>query len=216
MKIIRSDRRTLAIIIESDGSLTVRAPLRLSQLEIDRFLATKQRWIQSKQTIAFSQVPPPHNFETGESFPFLGNDHLLNLADNPSQPLELKDFFLLDRRLKNRGCEIFTRWYRDQARRIFGERLAHFTHLHKMGYNKLRISSAKTRWGSCSNRKTISLTWRLVMAPLPVVDYLILHELTHLEIPNHSQQFWARVAQFCPDYRLHRKWLKDNGARLAL
>lgn len=216
MRIIRSDRRTLAIIIESDGSLTVRSPVHLSQPEIDRFLTEKKLWIQSKQSQAINRALPVHNFETGESFSFLGNDYLLKLVDDPKQPLELKDIFLLDRRLKGQGREIFSRWYRNQARAIFSERLAHYSALHRMSYNKLRISSAKTRWGSCSAHRTISMTWRLVMAPLPVVDYVIFHELVHLEIPNHSSRFWSRLAQFNPDYLEHRKWLKDNGARLIL
>lgn len=217
MKIIRSNRRTLALIIETDGSLTVRAPHRLSQQEIDQFLAEKQAWIQEKQQLAAKHALPAHQFDSSDRFAYLGTEYGLRLVDNPTHPLSLIDgSFLLDRRKTGRAREIFTSWYRAQARSVFTERLSFQTNKHAFKYAKLRISSARTRWGSCSSLKTITLTWRLVMAPLPIVDYVIIHELAHLEFPNHSRQFWERVEQLCPEYRLHRRWLKDNGARLTL
>lgn len=216
MKIIRTNRRTLAIIVENDGSLTVRAPLHLHQQEIDRFLAAKKVWIQTKQLEAARLSLPIRKYESGEYFLFLGKLYPLDLVDGQDLPLSLNGSFRLDRRFQTQGREVFSRWYRDQARKIFDKRLAYFAQLHQLDYNRLRITSAKTRWGSCSSRKTISLAWRLVMAPPEVADYVILHELAHLEHANHSMHFWARLAQLCPDYKLHRKWLKENGSRLTL
>jgi predicted metal-dependent hydrolase len=78
----------------------------------------------------------------------------------------------------------------------------------------VRISSARTRWGSCSSRGSLSFTWRLVMAPVEVVDYVIVHELAHLRVHNHSPEFWKEVARLMPDYAQRKQWLKDNGRLL--
>ena len=80
----------------------------------------------------------------------------------------------------------------------------------------MKITDARTRWGSCSTRGSLNFSWRLVMAPPAVIDYVILHELAHLKIHNHSSNFWSRVAQLVPDYREHKKWLEQNGHLLAI
>ncbi len=79
---------------------------------------------------------------------------------------------------------------------------------HGFSPSKVRISSARTRWGSCSTKGTISLTWRLVMLPMPLIEYVILHELTHLKHHNHNAQFWAALQTILPDYALRRKQLR--------
>lgn len=84
----------------------------------------------------------------------------------------------------------------------------------KNKFQQLRISSANTRWGSCSGRGTISLNWRLIVAPPGVLDYVIVHELLHFVEPNHSANFWRGVERVIPDYKRDRQWLKDNGNRL--
>ena len=83
-------------------------------------------------------------------------------------------------------------------------------------YAKIRISNARTRWGSCGFNANLSFSWRLVMAPLPVIDYVVAHELAHLMHKNHSQRFWAAVRALFPDYEVHKKWLKLNGHLLVL
>jgi predicted metal-dependent hydrolase len=83
-------------------------------------------------------------------------------------------------------------------------------------YEKIRITSAQTRWGSCSPKGTLSFTWRLVMAPLEVIDYVVIHELAHLRVKNHSKTFWAEVESMLPDYTRHVAWLRKNGKFLTL
>ena len=96
------------------------------------------------------------------------------------------------------------------------ERVEFFAHAQGFKVKKIRISSARTRWGSCSAKGTLSFTWRLVMAPPDVIDYVVVHELCHLKELNHSKAFWAQVEAILPDYKTRRKWLKDNGAKLHL
>ena len=112
---------------------------------------------------------------------------------------------------QGQAAQLFEQWYRQQARTVFTERVELYAQKYGFEYAKIRISSARTRWGSCSSKGTLSFTWRLVMAPLEIVDYVVVHELSHLREHNHSKAFWAQVAAILPDYKSRRKWLKVNG-----
>lgn len=217
--LIRSRRRTLALIIELDGSLTVRAPMRMTQTAIQDFLRQKADWIHKAQTKAKARadVRPSHHFQTGELFPYLGQFHSLTVI--PTQRLALKfseKGFSLSQSAQPRAREYFEAWYKEQARAYLQTRVDHFASLHQLTHHGLRITSARTRWGSCSHTGNLSFTWRLVMAPPEVVDYVILHELAHTVHHNHSPKFWNLVASLMPDYKNHVRWLKHNGHSLNL
>ncbi|MCX6733212.1 MAG: M48 family metallopeptidase [Candidatus Peregrinibacteria bacterium] len=101
------------------------------------------------------------------------------------------------------------------AKLHFVKRLTEISTTYNISYNMMRISSAKTRWGSCSRKRNINLNWRLIFAPPEVLDYVITHELSHLTHMNHSKAFWAHVERMMPDYKTHRTWLKKNGRVLS-
>lgn len=106
--------------------------------------------------------------------------------------------------------------YIEAAKEYFPKRAAHFAPLTGGTYNRITIRDQKTRWGSCSARGTLSFNWRLMLAPPAVLDYVVVHELCHLTHMDHSKAFWALAESACPDYRSHRKWLKDHGQTLVL
>ena len=106
--------------------------------------------------------------------------------------------------------------YIEAAREYFPKRVAYFLRLTGGSYERITIRDQKTRWGSCSAKGTLSFNWRLMLAPPAVLDYVVVHELCHLTHMDHSAAFWALVEQVCPDYRTHRKWLKDHGQELVL
>ncbi|MCE7860862.1 MAG: M48 family peptidase [Chloroflexi bacterium CFX2] len=178
---IRAKRRTIALIVERDGSLTVRAPKRATLRDIHNFIEEKKDWIlRSREKLKAIDEIPKKNFADGERFPFLGQDYELRLVP-PQRP-----------------------------------RVNHFSALHGFFPRRVRVNSAKTRWGSCAADGTINFTWRLVMAPPEVIDYVVLHELAHLKIKNHSPRFWKLVESLCPDFKRLRKWLRENGEKLNL
>lgn len=107
-------------------------------------------------------------------------------------------------------------WYRSQAHVRFPPRVAHWAALTGRGPRSLRLGDPKTRWGSCSPRGAVSLSWRLVLAPEEVLDYLIVHELCHMAHPDHSEAFWNHVGAFLPDYARQREWLRHNGTALRI
>ena len=106
--------------------------------------------------------------------------------------------------------------YIEAAREYFPKRVAYFLPLTGGSYERITIRDQKTRWGSCSAKGTLSFNWRLMLAPPAVLDYVVVHELCHLTHMDHSAAFWALVEQVCPDYRTHRKWLKEHGQELVL
>ena len=168
-QLVRSRRRSLALIVTNEAKLVIRAPLKMPAEEIERFIGQKKRWIERQ---------------------------MARLADRP-RPLVLTE-------------EEREGWRRVAREKII-ERCNYFSEL--TGYRPVlvKINSARKRWGSCGVKGTINFSWRLALAPLPVIDYVVVHELAHLVERNHSARFWRRVAQVIPDHQLHRRWLRQNG-----
>lgn len=104
--------------------------------------------------------------------------------------------------------------YRAQAAEIFARKAAYYAARMGVTYQRIAIRDQKTRWGSCSSRGNLNFNWRLVLAPVPVLDYVVIHELAHRREMNHSPRFWSIVAEMMPDYQMHRKWLRDHGDSL--
>lgn len=218
-QIIHSRRKTFALIIEPDGSLTVRAPLRASQAQIERLVHEKADWIKTKQNWVRSQPakPGPKTYTAGELFYYLGEKIPLEIVPASSPALRLEDGrFQLARRSLSHASDVFAGWYRRQARQVIGERLAMRAGELGLVYGGPRITSAQMRWGSCGPKGTLNFSWRLVMAPPQVIDYVIVHELAHLTIRDHSRRFWEQVARWAPDYKQQVAWLKANGLLLNL
>jgi predicted metal-dependent hydrolase len=137
-------------------------------------------------------------------FWYLGEQYELELVPSRKPVLVLDGAFKLSSQALPRAKEIFTNWYRQQARQVIGERVKLHANRLGLGYNQVRISGARRRWGSCSSKKNLSFTWRLVMVPLPAVDYVVVHELCHLLEPNHSRAFWEQVEAALPGYKEQR------------
>jgi predicted metal-dependent hydrolase len=217
-QLIRARRKTIALIVQADGTLTVRAPLRASLRQIQAIVDEKAGWIRARQEQARAAYTPAaaHRYVDGEAFWFLGTEYPLKLVDRTRKPLDLDGAFLLARSTVPRAPDVFKDWYRDQALAYISKTAGEYAARGGFHYQKIRITSAQTRWGSCSSTGTLSFTWRLIMAPRAVVDYVIVHELVHTVEHNHAKTFWDRVAAIVPDYKAKVAWLKVNGRRLAL
>ena len=212
-RLIRSRRKTIALIIQRDGTLTVRAPLRMAEAHIREFVESHADWIARSQAKVRAAAPPPaKQYAEGETFLYLGKAYPLTFV--PAQRPALKfdgSAFRLARSAQPKAEQAFVHWYKVQAAMLLLERVLLLSQKHGFHYQKIRISSARTRWGSCSSKGTLSFTYRLVMAPPEVVDYVVVHELVHTKIKNHSKTFWNRVRELMPEYKQHMAWLKKNG-----
>lgn len=215
-KIIRTNRKTIAIIVEKNGSLTVRAPKNTPTAFIEQFISGHSAWIQKTRAKILQRQIPVHQYRDGEIFNFLGFGYSLKLVDGQKPALIFSNAFLLSSKHQPNAHQILKTWYQENARRVITDRVGKLSSTLGYHYSGLRITSAQTRWGSCSSRKTLSFSFRLVMAPLDVIDSVILHELVHLDIPNHSAAFYQRLEKVSPDYRNYRQWLNENGSQLNL
>ena len=212
-KIVRSKRKTIALIVQPNGELLVRAPQRATQRQINAMLEKHAEWIAKKQAEVKARpvVNPPRQLVAGEKFFFLGQQYSLEIVNLTKPALRLNGNFQLSKSVQGEAKAHFEKWYKKEARHIFNERVAFYAEKHGFDVKQVKLSSARTRWGSCSSKGYINLTWRLVMAPLEIIDYVVVHELCHLREANHSSAFWAQVAAIVPDYKSRRKWLKENG-----
>jgi hypothetical protein len=216
--IIRSRRKTIAVEITKEGGVLVRAPLKLARREVLAFVHQNSNWIARKlaQSRALQEERTPRRFLEGESFPFLGEQHRLRLIDGGDYLRKENGEFLLGSDLSSRAEGLFRTWYRARARETLEDRVTHFALRMGLACQSVRITDAKERWGSCSAAGNLNFAWRLVMAPPGVIDYVIVHELTHLVEMNHSRRFWERLGRILPDYRHRRRWLKENEHLLTL
>lgn len=216
-KIIRSKRRTLALEISRDSSLIVRAPKKASLEYIEEIIQKKRRWIQRKQRIARDKYKSfaPKEFIDGEEFLYLGNTYRLSIIEKDDPPLILDREFQISKRCLADAREVFIDWYKKEAYKKFRERLTWRSDLAGLKFNKFNITNAKTRWGSCSSKGNLYFSWRLIMAPLFVLDYMIAHELAHIPEKNHSAGFWNKLKLIYPEYLEGQKWLKDHSHLIA-
>ncbi|MFC1645761.1 M48 family metallopeptidase [Candidatus Omnitrophota bacterium] len=211
-KIIRSRRRTLGLEITRDAQLIIRAPERASLGYIKNIIQKKRSWIEQKQKTASNRYKRliPKEFVNGEGFLFLGETYRLSIEDIEYPPLTLGKEFRLSRQYLCEAKKVFIEWYRKEAYKKIEERLNWHSYLSGLKYSKFNITGARKRWGSCSAKGNLYFSWRLIMAPLGVIDYVVVHELAHLEERNHSRNFWDKVKTLMPDYKKYRHWLKDN------
>jgi len=217
-QIIRSNRKTFSLEIKPDGRLVVRAPNNATDAQIQSLVAGKASWIRKTQARLARQYADlkPKTFTSGETFWYLGEQYPLHLTDRQRPPLELDGAFLLSRAAQSRAREVFIEWYREETRAITQRLIKDYAKRYGFHVRQVRITSARTRWGSCSSKLTLNFTYRLCMAPLPVVNYVVVHELVHLRFHNHSKAFWEAVAEIDPEYKKHRAWLKGHGPHLTL
>jgi predicted metal-dependent hydrolase len=209
-------KRTISLRITPDGGIIIRAPYRTPREEIDSFFQAKNDWVQ-KKLMERQSLPRedtrPKQFCSGEKFLYLGEWYPLEIQSRNGRktPLTLLwSRFILDEERADEARTLFVKWYREEAKRLFTDRVNHYSKKLDLFAKSIGITGARCRYGSCSPVNDLSFTWRLVMAPLAIIDYVIVHELIHVEIKNHSSRFWESVASVIPDYKARRNWLRNN------
>ena len=211
-ELVRSRRKTIALVVQPDGRLVVRAPLRTNRNLIEAFVASKADWIEKSRhkQHAKRKTLPQRRFMEGEHFWYLGQQYQLRMVQKQRSALQFDLAFTLAENALPQARKHFEGWYREQARLYLTERVQYYAQIFNFKYRQVKITSARTRWGSCSSCGTLSFSWRLIMAPPEIIDYVVLHELAHTLQPNHSQQFWVLVQSLLPDYVDKRRWLKQH------
>jgi len=216
-KIIRSKRKTIALVLTHDSTLVIRAPLKTPVDYLENLVNKKRDWIRAKlQEIQNKPKPKAKEFVNGESFFYLGKSYRLKILDGISVDIELKDNLLLSLEKVPYARDVVIKWYKSVAEKKIKERCEWYSRLTGYKPHSIKITDAQKRWGSSGPKGTVNFSWRLIMAPLEIIDYVIVHELVHLEQRDHSRFFWNKVKSILPDFKKRQKWLKDNGRALDI
>lgn len=217
-KIIYTRRKSIALHITENATLVIRAPYFTTQHTIKDVVKRHYKWIIRKRNeiLIFNSYKPLIKFIKGEKYLYLGEYFELETIDTQSNELVFKRKFFLSKHLLFDARKIFIEWYIKKAKEIIPQRLSELALKNNFKYRRVKITRAVKRWGSCSNNGNLNFSWRLVMAPPNVIDYVIIHELVHLEIKNHSKEFWTRVEFLMPEYKHQQEWLRTNQYRMLL
>ncbi len=225
--LIRSPRRckTMTLRIDRQGRVVIRAPNYTFKREIERFFEQNRSWVAKKlaERRAIERQSRPKKFVSGEEFLFLGKSYPLHLAEEteetsgkiPTLSLSSRRF-RLPRNYAAKARDLFIMWYKAKAWEIITERVLHVSKKLGLTPRGTRIMTARSQWGSCWPDNSLSFNWKLVMARLPIIDYVVAHELFHIKEKNHSHEFWAALESFMPDYTEHKAWLDNNGHLLNI
>lgn len=229
-RIRRSQRVSNARIVVKPGQVEVVAPLLISEHKLHNFVAAKQDWVTKALNKMAAASPEqnsfvPAEFKSGTDMAYQGTLYPLTLK--PSKLKRVKIEFSegytvhVPERLKpeNHHLEIsaaLVRWMKKNTKQLVEQMVAIHSAQKQLHPRTITIKTQKSRWGSCGIHNDININWLLIMAPREVLEYVVVHELCHIKVKNHSSQFWALVGEHLPDYQKRRQWLKKQGRSLML
>jgi predicted metal-dependent hydrolase len=227
-RLMRSNRKSVGISVERDGTIMVTAPHKAELIDIKKFVSEKRIWIYQKlaQKKALNREGPKREFVNGQGFLYLGKSYRLKLINgtgiksgrsSKTAPLRLwHGYFELAETEKARARNHFISWYRKQIKKQLKERIPRYDKRIGVKVKDVRILDLGHRWASCGQNGNVNFNWRSVMAPVWVFDYILVHEMVHMIERGHSDRFWSMVSRVIPDYEEYARWLNENGVDLDL
>ncbi|WP_273326281.1 M48 family metallopeptidase [Vallitalea guaymasensis] len=217
-----SKRKTIAIHIEPSNNIIVKAPIGMDRDRLKELVESKGKWISNKLEESNDYKIQKRTYKNGELFLFLGKEYPLELMIDETASVMSVEIINNSLRIitntedKDSIKDLLEEFYRNQTRIIIQDRIKYYQKYFIVRPNNIRIKKQKTRWGSCSSLKNLNFNLKLSMAKLSVIDYIVVHEISHLIHLNHSKDFWNLVKSVLPNYKDEKDWLKHNGRRLTL
>ncbi|MEM8807829.1 MAG: SprT family zinc-dependent metalloprotease [Cyanobacteria bacterium P01_G01_bin.38] len=219
-----SSRKTTDIVIERDGKVTVRPPVDYTPEQIDAVVESKRLWIYRSlaewKDLNTSAVV--REWVNGETFLYLGRTYRLALVSNQDRSLKLKEGrFCLDRSVLDEGGisaarQTFITFFTQKGNKRLRDRVQYLAPKVGVQPTAIKVKDTGYRWASCSPGGRLNFHWKCMMAPLRIIDYILVHELCHLHHRNHSDRFWNEVDKVMPDYQDRKEWLRKKGASLTV
>lgn len=212
-KLIRALRGSLSLQITRHGQLIVKAPVFLPISLINRFVVSKSSWI-TKHMSKFKEIPVKKKIRylDGEEFLYLGNTYRLRVGK--FKEIGITDTLNFPNFLKFRIEKEMTEWYMNKAKKLITDRIIFYAEKMGVTYKSIYFSDTISKWGSCTRDNILQFNWRLIMAPILVLDYVVVHELAHTVEKNHRAGFWEIVSRYKPAYKQYRKWLHNHSYKL--
>ncbi len=183
----------------------------------EQLLVENSHWVLTKKRKFdhYREKVPKRQFNQGAIFPYLGESHKVVVEVRSAATVLNGTFRLAEHNVERTSIkQALEALYRRKARGHFESRADHYAEKMEVEYDRIEVRNQRTKWGSCSTSGTIGLNWRLMMAPSEIVDYVVIHEIAHLRVPNHSDAFWSIVAEQDQNYSDHAEWLNQNSSRL--
>ena len=224
----RTDITSVTISVEFENGVEIVAPHDLSEQAIERVIRQKAGWITQKlkATETIESSPRRREFVSGEKYSYLGRGYTLVVLERDETHSRLimrsgifeasiqSNMKIGDRQELIRN--MFRTWYKKRAENKLTEQAQLYGAQFNLEPLAIKVMDLDSRWGSCTPSRTIHLNWRIVMAPIRIIDYLVAHELCHLHVLDHSQAFWNMLSSVVPDYKERREWLRINGPTLTV
>ena len=222
--LIYRKRKTMSIEVETTGEVTVIAPVGTSTDDIVEKVKSRAGWIVSKQYESkfINDTKIKREAVSGESYMYLGRNYSLDIrVDENIDNISVKLFqgkFVVNTYIKDENLikKAMENWYREKTLAKVKERVSYYSSYFNNEVTTVKVKEQKKRWASCTSKNELLFNWRCVMAPVFVLDYIVVHEMCHMEYKNHSKDFWNRVYAVMPDYEVRKSWLKNNGIKMDI
>ena len=222
--LIYRKRKTMSIEVETTGEVTVIAPVGTSTDDIVEKVKSRAGWIVSKQYESkfINDTKIKREAVSGESYMYLGRNYSLDIrVDENIDNISVKLFqgkFVVNTYIKDEDLikKAMEKWYREKTLAKVKERVSYYSSYFNNEVTTVKVKEQKKRWASCTSKNELLFNWRCVMAPVFVLDYIVVHEMCHMEYKNHSKDFWNRVYAVMPDYEVRKLWLRNNGIKMDI
>ena len=217
INIIKKNVKNITIKIKNSKTVIITAPKHVSEQTLKELLIKQKKWIlKHLQHFIIQENYISKNYDNGDSFNFLGISYPLTVLSGTSNSLTLENsnfLLVLSNQESNNSHlkeKIFKEWYKSQAHLVFHPILTHFLTLLNEDISTIKYSFMSSRWGSCNfSKRSIHLNLELLKKNIPIIEYVVLHEICHLKFPNHQKEFWNYLESYMPDWKLRRKELKN-------
>ena len=217
--VIKSKRKTISLTLERNNDIVIKAPIEASHEKIEEFFIKKQIWIYTKleEKKYLINCPDKKDFVDWEWFYYLWRMYKLKLVDEVDFKLRFyKNRFELNRQYINSAKELFIDFYKKKFNEKIYSKIKNKYLEYWLDVKKISVKELGNRWGSCTNDNKLNFHWKVMLAPISVIEYIIIHELCHIKEKNHSSRFWDILARYMPKFEEYKEWLKRNGGEFVL
>ena len=222
--LIYRKRKTMSIEVETTGEVTVIVPVGTATEDVIEKVKSRAGWIVSKQYESkfINDTKIEREAVSGESYMYLGRNYSLDIrVDENIDNISVKLFqgkFVVNTYTKDEDLikKAMENWYREKTLAKVKERVSYYSSYFNNEVTTVKVKEQKKRWASCTSKNELLFNWRCVMAPVFVLDYIVVHEMCHMEYKNHSKDFWNRVYAVMPDYEVRKLWLRNNGIKMDI
>ena len=215
--IIRNNRKLLTLTIDKQGKLLIKAPFNMPEKTIMEFIAKKQNWIESKQRMIFNARTLHKDILSYNSLLYFGTLYKPQFVESVKQiEIDGENINIPILTKVEKVQKILVKWYKIQAEKALITRVEYFLQIMSLKCTSVKLINSKRKWGTCDSSGNLAFNWRTIMLPHKIIDYIVVHEITHILEMNHSKAFWEVVQAIVPDYKSRRQLLKSSNYILDL